>query len=38
VTAAPPRYDIISDMTKAPRFGFPDCLDSEAMFFDMFER
>jgi nucleoside-diphosphate-sugar epimerase len=33
-----PRYDIISDMNKARRFGFHDCLDSEAMFFDMFAR
>jgi hypothetical protein len=33
-----PRYDIISDMNKARRYGFHDSLDSEVMFFEMFER
>jgi len=33
-----PTYDILSDMTKARRYGFHDSLDSEEMFFSIFKR
>ena len=32
-----PDWDIISSMTKARQFGFHDIVDSEAMFFRMFD-
>ena len=32
-----PDWDIVSSMTKARQFGFHDIVDSEAMFFRMFD-
>jgi nucleoside-diphosphate-sugar epimerase len=32
-----PPYDIMSDMTKARRYGFHETVDSEAMFFRLFD-
>ena len=32
-----PRYDIISDTGKARRFGFHECVNSEEMFFRLWD-